>query len=129
MFPGSIARKILFLLFIVASLTWSSCRTEDDDPNVTANEELYINEVNSDDDWIELYNNNTTARDIGGYKIYDDPQTKYVLPAGTTLPAKGFLVIFCDDLNEGLHTNFKLSSAGETVWLENNSGDVIDKVI
>ena len=68
---------------------------------------LYINEVYHDNsdifsasgwdssvDFIELYNANDTDMDISGYEIYDDTQAedkKYVVPAGTVVPAKGFL--------------------------------------
>lgn len=107
-----------------------SCKSpEDPDPDVTADEKVYINEVYaSGDDWIELYNANPAPVDISGYKIYDDPSNKYTLPQGITIAANDYLIINANDLNTGLNTNFKLTSAGETVYLENKSGNVIDKV-
>lgn len=122
--------KWLFsLLFVGIIIVLPSCtKDEDDEPVVTDDENLYINEVYaSGDDWIELFNNTSQPKDIGGYKVYDDAANKYVLPQGTSVPANGFLVIYCDDLNSGVHTNFKLSSAGETVYLESKTA-VIDKV-
>lgn len=126
----SLAFKILFLPLLFAALQFQSCRSEeDDDPVITANEELYINELYaSGDDWIELFNDSPAAIKLDGYKIYDDPGNKYSLPAGTTIPANDFLVIFANDLSTGLNTNFKLTSGGETVYLENVTGAVIDKV-
>ncbi|MBA4056847.1 MAG: hypothetical protein C0490_19190, partial [Marivirga sp.] len=53
---------------------------------------------------------------------------KYALPANTIVPAKGFLVLVCDDSGTGLSTNFKLTSDGETVYLENTAGALVDKV-
>jgi hypothetical protein len=50
------------------------------------------------------------------------------LPSATSIPAKGFLIINCNDLGAGLDTNFKLSSSGETIYLENASGTLIDKM-
>lgn len=124
--------KWLFSVPVLASLSFfASCSKGEDDeePVVTGDENVYINEIYaSGDDWIELYNKASETKDLSGYKIYDDVSNKYTLPAGTTIPAGGFLVIFCDDLNSGLHTNFKLTSAGETVYLESKT-DVIDKVI
>ncbi len=122
-----------FLVFclIVSALMFPSCSKDDGDeePIVTGDENLYINEIYaSGEDWIELFNNTSGPKDIGGYRIYDDPANKYTLPAGTVVPANGFLVIYCDDLNTGLHTNFKLTSNGETVYLESPT-NVIDKVI
>lgn len=128
--------KIQFLLNLlvvagVISGSLSSCKQpEDDDPDVTGNENVYINEVYaSGDDWIELYNANASVKDISGYKIYDDVANKYVLPNGTTIQPNGFLILNCNDLATGLNTSFKLSSTGETVYFENSGGVVIDKVI
>lgn len=122
-------------LFLAAGLLltitfFPSCKSpEDPDPDVTADEKIYINELYaSGDDWIELYNANPTPVDISGYKIYDDAANKYTLPSSVTIAANDFLIINANDLNTGLNTNFKLTSAGETVYLENKSGNVIDKV-
>src|SRR5688572_28672068 len=116
-------KKPLFLLVMGASLVLGCSKPDDDDddePNITVKEEVYINEIypTSGEDWIELYNNNTTEKDISGFHIYDDQANKYVIPNGTSIPSKGFLVLICDDTGTGLHTNFKLSSDGETVFLE-----------
>src|SRR5690242_12271094 len=85
-------------LFLLACMIWcglsiSSCSSpEDEDPDVTADEQLYINEIfATGDDWIELYNASNDTKDISGYKIYDDVANKYTLPNSTTIPAKGFL--------------------------------------
>lgn len=130
MFTGSIKLvKISSLLFAGSLLILSSCSSPSDDPKPVVGEGLYMNEVYSaGEDWIELYNDLETTKDIGGYSIYDDAANKYKLPVGTTISAKGFLVLFCNDLATGLNTNFKLSSTGETVYLENTGGTLIDKV-
>lgn len=126
---GNLAKRTLILFCLAAAATWSSCRSEDDDPDITASEDLFINEISAaGDDWVELFNKSAASRDLTGYKIYDDPANKYTLPAGTSIAANGYLVLFCNDGNSGLNTNFKLTSLGETVWLENAGGDVIDKV-
>lgn len=109
-------------------LFFSSCAPKDDvDPIVV--EGLFINEIYaSGEDWIELYNSLEVSKDISDYFIYDNAATKYKLPAGTTIPAKGFLVLICNDLGTGLNTNFRLSSGGETVFLENAAGTLIDRI-
>lgn len=93
---------------------------------------IVINEIMSTGtpDWVELYNPNDQAIDISGYFVYDPSTvtTKFVIPAGTSIPAKGFIVLPCDDTNTGLHTNFKLSSGGEDVTVENAAGVLVDKV-
>jgi hypothetical protein len=57
-----------------------------------------INEVESSGgvpgDWVELYNAGTAAADLSTWVIKDNDDTHgYVLPAGTTLAAGGYLVI------------------------------------
>lgn len=107
---------------------FQNCSSDDKDPVITG-EGIYINEVYaSGDDWLELYNENDLQKDISGYFIYDDASAKYSIPQGTVVPAKGYLVLRCDETATGLHTNFKLSSDGETVSLENASHALIDKV-
>lgn len=100
-----------------------------DDTRPVVEEGLVINEIYaSGEDWIELYNTLETSVNIGGYFVYDNAAAKYQIPAGTTIPAKSFLVLICNDLGTGLNTNFKLTSAGETVYLENAGGTLIDRI-
>lgn len=115
---------------VLVSILFSSCKSDEKDPEITKDEEVYINELyaSQGDDWIELYNASQGTKDLSGYKIYDDPQNKYVLPLNTIIDPKSYLVLVCDDSGSGLFTNFKLSSLGETVYLENVEGNVIDKI-
>lgn len=80
--------------------------------------------------WIELYNAGASTANIGGYFISDDenvPQ-KWRIPAGTSIPTNGYILIWCDDMNTGRHTNFSLDSEGEDVVLSNGSGLLLDKI-
>ena len=105
---------------------------------------LYINEFmasnatticdsfGSYSDWIELYNSTDTDMDISGFGISDNlsQPMKYRFPDGTTIAAKGYLVIFCSG-NEGLHNGelhapFGLRSYGEDVVIANRAGRIID---
>jgi hypothetical protein len=132
MFSFSYFKKPLFFSFLAGSLVLGCSKPDDDDkdPVITAEEELYINEVYpaSGEDWVELFNNNDSEKDISGYKIYDDAANKYVIPNGTSIAAKSFLIFICDDTGTGLHTNFKLNSTGETVFLENKEAELVDKL-
>ena len=88
------------------------------------------------DDWIELKNTGTTAIDLSGMYLSDDraEPKKWQFPAGTTIDAGGYLIIWADDDDgdsPGLHTNFKLSAGGESVVLSDtdaNGNVVIDTV-
>lgn len=90
-------------------------------------------------DWVELYNPNNVAVDIGGWQIADDAGIGWPIPAGNSIPANGYLIIFASDKGTPgepgfpgpageLHANFKLSSAGETVTLINNNFSIEDSV-
>jgi hypothetical protein len=88
------------------------------------------------DDWFELYNAGTSVIDLGGYRLTDNltNTTKYVIPAGVTIPGGGYLVVWADEeMNQngqtaGLHVNFKLSLAGEEIGLFAPNGTLIDAV-
>ncbi|MGL1889698.1 MAG: lamin tail domain-containing protein [Reichenbachiella sp.] len=113
------------LLFIAACSSEDDPKIEEEEPTA---EGIFINEiVASGDDWIELYSESEISTDIAGYTIADSG-IEYELPAGTTIPAKGYIVLLCNDLGTGLNTNFKLSSSGESVSLKNAAGTLIDKI-
>ncbi len=84
------------------------------------------------DDWIELFNTTDTDIDLTGYFLSDNVNNldKYDIPAGTIIPANGYLIIWADEdgMQEGLHANFKLSASGEELFLVNPDTVVIDEV-
>lgn len=123
--------KISLCIFVFGTLLiLTNCASDEDkNPVITAAEGLFINEISAaGDDWVELYNSTGNTKDISGYVIYDDGDGEYQLPEGTTIPANEYLVIICDDGNTGLHTNFKLSSDGETVTLKNSDNEIAEAV-
>jgi hypothetical protein len=74
------------------------------------------------DDWIELRNVSEESVDLSGWYLSDDETNprKWAIPQGTIVEAGGYLLIWADEdgsAGSGLHANFKLSSAGETLWL------------
>lgn len=92
---------------------------------VVVNELMASNNVTADDnygesdDWIELYNTTAGALSVAGLWLSDDPvnMSKWQIPAGTIIEPNGYLIIWTDEDagQSGLHTNFKLGSAGESV--------------
>ena len=77
------------------------------------------------DDWVELYNTTATPIDLSGMYLSDEPVNlmKWAFPLGTSIPANGYLMVWCDNDTEqaGLHTNFKLSSLGENLTFSNGA--------
>jgi hypothetical protein len=100
-----------------------------DDPAPTVAPVL-VNEVMThtdlpETDWIELFNPNATAVDIGGWFLSDDAPApkKFRIPDGTVMAAGGYRVFTEAEFNgePGSLTSFSLSSAGDSIYL--SSGD------
>jgi hypothetical protein len=72
-------------------------------------------------DWIELHNPSTLPQQLDGMSLTDDLRdpAKFVFPANTIIPPRGYLVVWCDRAwnAPGLHTGFGLDAHGETVGL------------
>ncbi len=87
-------------------------------------------------DHIELHNAGTTAIDLAGKSLSDDPTAPraYVFPAGTSIAAGGYLVVYADadTFAPGLHTGFSLDAEGDQVRLYDTTaagGTLLDSVV
>jgi hypothetical protein len=87
-------------------------------------------DYNEYSDWVELYNNSSAPVDLSGYVLTDNfnDRAKWVFPAGTSIAANSYLLIWADGNNMGLHTGFKLSADGEELALVNIQGQIIDSL-
>jgi len=128
-----ILRKILLFLFSAFILFGSTVKAGT----------LYINEIlvsnittykntdfNEFVDIIELYNSGTTAINLSGYYLTDDKTktNKWLIPSGVTIAAGGYKVFYCDNRNQGVHTNFQLDIKGEFIGLYNANNNVVDSL-
>ena len=86
---------------------------------LASNQNFNYDSNGEDDDWIELYNLENIAIDLSGLFLSDDIGNlqKYTFPSGTTIGPNAMLLVWCDNdtLQQGIHTNFKLSSTAEQV--------------
>ncbi len=103
------------------------------------NETSHQNSLGTYEDWVELYNTDTTqAADISGWylgrkkkKVADNG---WRIPDGTVIPPDGYLLIYCDKLNTvtngELHADFKISKAGDDdyLWLIDAEENVISEI-
>ena len=119
---------------------FSPVRAEHEFYSITISSDVVINEImpknngtvtdqdNEYDDWIELYNNSSSTVDISGYTISDYALEldRFVFPAGTTIGAGEYLIVWCDGdtLQSGYHTNFKLDSGGETIYFGDGTSTI-----
>lgn len=89
------------------------------------------------DDWIELHNTSDQPVDLTGRYLSDNPDNprKWQFPAGTTIAANGYLIVWCDENGSdtpGLHASFKLSASGEQVTLADTDANLnvlLDSVV
>lgn len=112
---------------------------------LAANTQAHPDVVDFDDypDWIELKNTTNNPVSLSGYFLSDDPANpfKWPFPASASIPANSFLLVWADGhdaipsqtrprgywpwrnfTTEGYHTNFSLSSDGESVVLTKATG-------
>ncbi len=96
--------------------------------NITVNTDPLFSEYS---DWLELYNASDQEFDLTGYSLSDDIENhgEWLFPDGTVIPANGYLLVWADSKNTGLHTNFNLSSNGEQVCLTDPEGLIVDSII
>ena len=81
-------------------------------------------------DWIEIYNAGSIEQDLNGYYITDDLATpnKWRINGESLISPGGFLLIWTDGRDTGLHASFKLSSIGEEIGLFSPSLVLLDSL-
>lgn len=102
-----------------------------------ANLNNFLDNYERTEDWIELYNDSDIDVDLSGYHLSDKSHKpgKWEIPAGTIIPAKGYLVFWCSGRDEFCdnnvyHTNFKLAQtkSNETLMFTMPDETVIDEI-
>ena len=121
----------------IVSVLLTTGRTSGGVSGVRINEILASNSVYPDPDgqyrdFIELYNGGSRDADLAGCGLTDrDGAAKYVFPEGTTLPAGGYLAVWCDAgaaAEDGLAPFSVSKDGGETVSLLSAHGAVLGAV-
>lgn len=82
------------------------------------------------DDYIELYNTSKSTISLKGWSLSDDSEkrNRQVLP-DITIEPKEFVVFYADgEISGEKSLNFKISADGETIFLSNPEGEVVDQV-
>jgi len=89
------------------------------------------------EDWFELHNSGTAPVNLTGFYLTDTTArvNQFQIPFGTTIPVGGWLLVWADNepLQNGitpgqLHTNFRLSAAGDQIALYTPDGTLVDLV-
>lgn len=82
-------------------------------------------------DWIEVFNASDNSIDLSGYFLTDDlsEPAKWHFPNNTQIAPNGFLLVWADGENTGLHTAFKLTKEGEEIGLFDRDTLLLDSII
>ena len=139
---------IIILLFILLTLLVLLININDNNKLVIDNNlGIYISEIlpvnksiikdsdNEYSDYIEIYNSNNYEINLKNYFLSDETMStkKWIFP-NIIIKSKEYLIVYasgkdkCDLSIRECHTNFKLTSKGETISLLNSNGKVISKV-
>ena len=97
-------------------------------PGLKINEVVSVTTAKSGDpDWVELYNETSENINLFGYYLSDTSNYLNKWPLGDTdIKANGYAVI--DEYQtEGGSANFSISMSGETLYLTNSDGNVVDE--
>ncbi|MBX2983559.1 MAG: CotH kinase family protein [Flavobacteriales bacterium] len=88
------------------------------------------------EDWVELYNTTSAAVDLTGWYVSNkvNNPAKWPFPAGASIPANGYLMVYCSKRNTAAggayHTSFKLNqSDNDHVVLADPSATIVDDVL
>lgn len=102
---------------------------------VSAANDIYVNELFKKADWIELYNTSDQEVNLAGMYLTDNAEKpqKYQIPAddvtlNTILPAHSHKIVWCDKKEsngENLHADFKLEADAGYVAIARYDGDVL----
>ncbi len=82
-------------------------------------------------DLVELFNFGSSAVDLSGFRLTPDTNglVAFVFPQSTTLAAGEYRVLFADaSTNSGLHLGFNLNASGDSLYLMDPAGRVVDSV-
>ncbi len=106
---------------------------------------LHINEIQynapadmDSDDWVELANRGSETIDLSGWSLSDGGGNTFVVPDGSRIQPEGYFVLVRNEpMFAASHPNvspatggwtFGLSNAGESVYLHDDAGFLVDSV-
>lgn len=96
----------------------------------------FTDNYGDEEDWFELYNPSGAAVDLSGFHLSDNElePMKWVIPAGVSVPANGYLLVYASGRDEfvggNVHAGFKITQAKqEGAVLSDAAGTIIDSYL
>lgn len=134
-------KKLSILLLSVTGLLFVASFVTELRKNPAATPKIVINEicsingniirdgVNDCSDYIEIYNPTEETVNLAGWHLSDDETSpkKYQIPEGSISPG-GYVVFYANGNTGGYHLPFKISEAGEKIFLCDPQGNIVDRV-
>ena len=139
---GNAQKRLFAFMMIIAlvCLCGAAAAAEETPPPLRITEIMAANSDTLEDafgrnpDWIELHNAGAEPISLEGFALSDrkDKLEKYTFPAGAVIQPDEYIIVFASgakkDIADEYHASFKLSAAGEAVFLS-KGGDIINSVI
>jgi len=132
--------KIYLMFFLILfGLNYSILDAQDIRINevMSSNSEI-LDEDEDTPDWLELYNYGNDPINLKGWHLSDNitKQEKWAFP-DMNINSEEFVIIWASGKDrittvsslENHHTNFKISSSGETIYLFNEGGKLVDSML
>jgi hypothetical protein len=125
--------KNLLFIFVILFCNISFSQNIAINEVVASNNSIISDEDNDYEDFIELYNYDSVAINLENFGLSDDANDlfQWVFP-NVTIQANEYLLIWASKKDRNnpvnqLHTNFKISSAGEPVILTHKNGGILSQ--
>ncbi len=121
-----------FIFILWFTINYVSAQTVVINELVAKNQTIIQDEDEDYSDWIELYNPTNDTINLFNFGLSDDDDEldQWLFPQISILPGS-YLLVFASDKNRHdtaeLHTNFKISSDGESIFLSDSEGQLIDR--
>ena len=125
-------KRLLFALWALSALTTAYADNLVINEVMASNAGVAMSPATNFDSWIEIYNPNTTAVNLSGMHLSNNPDnlTRWKMPSDIgTVPAKGFKVIWLgsNDIKSN-QAPFKLDCDGGAIYLSDKNGQLITSV-
>ena len=97
---------------------------------MAANRFMVYDQNGEFDDWLELFNTANYAISTKELYLSDESNDlqKWSLPLTSIEPGEFFTVWMDDDNQFGVHANFELDKDGDSLWLSDGNGNIIDSL-
>lgn len=131
---GVMKVSVVLVIMVFFGLAWA----EHMDAQVLINEFMASNtsfiedpEYHETADWVELYNAGSNAVSLKGYGLTDNISNpeKWIIKDDIQILPGSFVIIWADGMNNGLHTDYKLSADGEELALVQPDLSIADSLI